>query len=968
MTDLLSALWRASLQGGIALVVIGLLALTLHRLPAALTCWLWRLGLLKCITGLFLTLSVAIPLLPSESIPLQAQLDTLQTAPVRLQAPIDTLQTPPTTLQTPLLIFTLYLLGLTLCLTRLALALARTTKLLRTATNTPHHALSALTPQFNLTRAPKIARSSQITSPMLALGIILLPANTRDDEPLILAHELAHVKRRDLFWELITSLIQALFWFHPLVWWAKREESLAREQAADALALANINASRADYARALLTASLQRSNHTPPLAIGAITRGSRLRRRLNALAQPHLPHQQALALGTLATLTTFCAFVPFKAVARQATTPARVTMRRPTPQPRTIEGRVQRPDRHPVANAKVSLVRAGRVNSGILAKTKTTADGTFRFPGTFSPEGLHLYVEAAGYAPTDRTQGGQITLEPELRWEAIVTDAQGRPLAGKKIIAVGVSAVQHALDQRQYEGFTNAEGRFSAEHLGLPSNPRALLFRADAPPLVIASMIRSQTEHTLIQRTVLVPGKTVSGRVVDTRGNPLRAVSLRFRTYKAVTTDILACRTDASGQFKTPLLPPGDYQFELNAPDKNLAPLHISRLNLPNHDLTDVTFTLTPGVTVRGKVTDGQTRKPIPNLHMGVSRTWDILKDGKPYPSGVSVSGSFIKTDAQGNYELHLPADKECTVGIQLDYSGPGKPQISHRFPDQMSRRIKGREGEIITANFAPAYARPLVGQVVDPSGKPIVGAQVNGFTTDSQGRFSIPEEQLGIRKEISTVTLIGLKDDLRGSLVVDAKSDASVRLILKEGQWITLRGQLVGPEGKLPTGAKLDVSGWGDRGTTTQPKVTLDATGNFTVRIEPGYRIELQALAPGHGWIHQSLQNNLPPGRTKDLGRLVLPRAPDFIAGRVVDAQGKPLTSGRIGVFGKQTLANTTLDSQGHFELTGLVPGDVLMASIQTAPRKPPTFRWNIPHTRRDLVFHLGGKDPYTDRKPMRR
>jgi bla regulator protein blaR1 len=56
-----------------------------------------------------------------------------------------------------------------------------------------------------------------------------------DDEQVraILAHELAHVRRRDNLTALIHMVVEALFWFHPLVWWIVSRLVDERERACD---------------------------------------------------------------------------------------------------------------------------------------------------------------------------------------------------------------------------------------------------------------------------------------------------------------------------------------------------------------------------------------------------------------------------------------------------------------------------------------------------------------------------------------------------------------------------------------------------------------------------------------------------------------------------------------------------------------------------------------------------------------
>jgi hypothetical protein len=53
----------------------------------------------------------------------------------------------------------------------------------------------------------------------------------------ILAHELAHVVRGDLGWQLLERVVGAMLWFHPLAWWAARRIGLARERICDGFAV-----------------------------------------------------------------------------------------------------------------------------------------------------------------------------------------------------------------------------------------------------------------------------------------------------------------------------------------------------------------------------------------------------------------------------------------------------------------------------------------------------------------------------------------------------------------------------------------------------------------------------------------------------------------------------------------------------------------------------------------------------------
>jgi hypothetical protein len=65
-----------------------------------------------------------------------------------------------------------------------------------------------------------------------------VPANFTEtfsapEQEAVLLHELAHVAARDSLWHLFAETVTALFWWHPLAWWAQRELRNTSEAAAD---------------------------------------------------------------------------------------------------------------------------------------------------------------------------------------------------------------------------------------------------------------------------------------------------------------------------------------------------------------------------------------------------------------------------------------------------------------------------------------------------------------------------------------------------------------------------------------------------------------------------------------------------------------------------------------------------------------------------------------------------------------
>ncbi|MCA9082286.1 MAG: M56 family metallopeptidase, partial [Planctomycetaceae bacterium] len=68
----------------------------------------------------------------------------------------------------------------------------------------------------------------------------------------IVAHELTHLRRGDMFIGTLQLLAQSLLWFHPLVWWLNREVRRVREDCCDAEVIARLACPPQQYAHCLL--------------------------------------------------------------------------------------------------------------------------------------------------------------------------------------------------------------------------------------------------------------------------------------------------------------------------------------------------------------------------------------------------------------------------------------------------------------------------------------------------------------------------------------------------------------------------------------------------------------------------------------------------------------------------------------------------------------------------------------------
>ncbi len=78
-----------------------------------------------------------------------------------------------------------------------------------------------------------------IARPVLLLPQGIMERLTLSQLDAIVAHELCHVRRRDNFTAALHMGVEALFWFHPVVWWIRTRLMEERERACDEAVLAS---------------------------------------------------------------------------------------------------------------------------------------------------------------------------------------------------------------------------------------------------------------------------------------------------------------------------------------------------------------------------------------------------------------------------------------------------------------------------------------------------------------------------------------------------------------------------------------------------------------------------------------------------------------------------------------------------------------------------------------------------------
>ncbi len=197
-------------------------------------------------------------------------------------------------------LLSVYLLGLSLLLSRLAIGTLRSRRLVRDAV------------------LDGSVRISPSCAAPVTVGffhpVVILPEHWRDWQQAqleaVFAHEGEHARRRDSFVQWLALLNRALFWFHPAAWWLERTLSALAEETCDNAVLARGHNPR-NYAELLIdmARSVERSGARLNVA-GMTMPGGLLPQRIRRIMEGHVtyisrPHMTCVALLCALTCTAF---------------------------------------------------------------------------------------------------------------------------------------------------------------------------------------------------------------------------------------------------------------------------------------------------------------------------------------------------------------------------------------------------------------------------------------------------------------------------------------------------------------------------------------------------------------------------------------------------------------------------------------------------------------------------------------
>jgi beta-lactamase regulating signal transducer with metallopeptidase domain len=704
--------------------------------------------------------------------------------------------------------------------------------------------------QLGLRRIPAIRMLPVHLSPMVWSLVgrprVFLPASlfarlNSEAQEAILAHELAHVRRKDHWVRLLELVVVTLFWWHPVAWWACRQLRELEEQCCDWLVLSTLPHGARSYALALVDTLDFLSEPSLRVPLGATAAGScdSLARRITML-KDYAPTTR-LSVARLALLLTLAAVpmtVAFAAVSPQPND--RATAPKPEAVASSAEGItyhckiIDALTKRPVEGAtvtvrrKVPSISVPFQKEVKLAETRhrTDADGQYAF--TLPPEQVaekHLYINIEVDQPNyvhhdegwlfdaERPYYGTLYLWPAEQFVGTVVQPDGSPAAG--VVVSGISKLPpDRLSATPVKAETDHDGVFRLRAI-LGGSTAFLLVPKDHSPseysverdfthlikngdtwTVSASLPAKhdiQKHRRNVGRFVLKDGIRLQGRVVDEAGRTVSGVWVTALDGKGEPfTLVRSALTDVDGRFDMPPLPPGKYRVMLRdtpldplandftpRPFSGVYPSQIVTLE-EDSKTKEIQFRSVPTVTIVAQYYDSS-GKPCSGRVVLLSG----ILDGKPYHNRrqPDPSGRCVFQTPKGLEDAHLePAVSTHRCRVSKDAPLSNRYEVAlgtltHDLPDIAIIR----------------YREPtLLVNAVDESGKRIEGFE--GVIKYRPDRAPLPGGFLYKGKLISDAVFepqgdgrwcsMGLLPDEEFTLTVQAPGyrSSSQKLSLPEG------------------------------------------------------------------------------------------------------------------------------------------------------------------------------------------
>lgn len=201
--------------------------------------------------------------------------------------------------------------------------------------------------ELGITRSIQLRLSTGTPSPAacgLLKPVILMPAALPDKLPperlkAVLIHELAHIKRHDLWINSAQTLLQIIYFYNPLLWLSNAVVRRVREQAVDEMVLATLGAEAKDYSNTLIDIA-EMAFFKPSLSlrlIGVVESKKALQGRIKLMLNRPVPKKTKLGIfGFVIIFTIAAILLPMARAEKETQKPTRLQNITTSPELNTV--------------------------------------------------------------------------------------------------------------------------------------------------------------------------------------------------------------------------------------------------------------------------------------------------------------------------------------------------------------------------------------------------------------------------------------------------------------------------------------------------------------------------------------------------------------------------------------------------------------------------------------------------------
>ena len=232
--------------------------------------------------------------------------------------------------------------------------------------------------KFRISRPVRIVQHPVAEIPLVVSirrPTVILPIDfctkNREEWEAVLTHELAHIRRNDLFWQLVSQWTAVFYWYHPFLWYARYRMRLERETACDDMVLRS-GGDPQRYASTLLEMAakdLKPFERKLPDCTVPIIRANAVARRITDIVNPSVNRRTLSRLVMFGLVILFTATLALGVmVARQPSEAQRLYMIAVPNRDEMakIRGTILLPDGTPPKECYVSMDAATYKNSSFL--------------------------------------------------------------------------------------------------------------------------------------------------------------------------------------------------------------------------------------------------------------------------------------------------------------------------------------------------------------------------------------------------------------------------------------------------------------------------------------------------------------------------------------------------------------------------------------------------------------------------